>query len=127
MFACDLCDIVLRDNYNLKLHWKSNHECKFCKKTFESKLRMKDHMKVCIEGQKLLRECCHCKKRFKHKGNYEEHENVCGLNKLKQTEYKCHICNSNKTFTSNLNLVNHLHQHEKLNYHQCQECEEKKI
>ena len=83
---------------------------------------MKHHVKVCVEGEKLQRECGQCHKRFKHNGHYEVHVKGCGLDNKTVSEVMCYICFSNKKFSSNTNLVNHLHQHEKEKLYQCYEC-----
>ena len=116
MLKCNLCNVDLRDNYQLLQHKKSNNEWKFCIKIFESKVIMKHHVKVCVEGEKLQRECGQC---HKHKGHYEVHVKGCGLDNKTVSEVMCYICFSNKKFSSNTNLVNHLHQHEKEKLYQC--------
>ena len=114
MIPCLLCTAQLRDNYHLNQHNKSNHQCKFCIKTFECKITLKSHTKICFEKKKLDRQCNNCGKRFSHKGNFEAHEKVCSLIKIEKHIYECNLCYPCKRFSKNAALVNHLRCHEML-------------
>ena len=111
MVPCPLCNLELRDQYNLQVHHKSNHQCNYCTKQFSLKDNLKIHKKSCSGNDK-----------FTHKGHLNDHEKICGLKKLEKHKYECLICFPNLTFASNRNLVNHLKTHEKEKSYKCTEC-----
>ena len=62
MVSCTYCSVELRDQFNLKNHHKSNHQCKFCGNVFGQKENLKMHQKICSENKKALLTCTTCGK-----------------------------------------------------------------
>ena len=84
-FQCDTCNKSYTINVNLIRHKKEKHsliksKCDQCKKTFQNKMTLQNHMDVIHNDLKRF-ECDICKKRFVVKSHLSKHEREVHLGK----------------------------------------------
>ena len=87
MVSCLYCSVELRDQYNLKNHHKSNHECNFCGTVFGQKNNLKMHKKICSKNKKAVTPCTTCGKSFTKYCHKVEHESICGIKKISKQRH----------------------------------------
>jgi len=94
----------------------ANHlKCPYCKKTFELRNSLSNH----IKSHSALRQfvCQSCGRRFKKEGDQQRHVSLCG----REHQFRCELCG--KTFMNMNSLTNHVRVHNTDKPFQCPNCD----
>jgi hypothetical protein len=119
---CTVCNKLFRTNYKLREHMLTHAdnaerfvcETRGCRKTFKSKIGLKEH--AARHSGEFRFTCEVCQKRFLLRSYFLAHQRI----HSKAKSFSCGMCS--KTFKSKQNLVNHENFHYGLKLFPCDVC-----
>ncbi|XP_055587547.1 zinc finger protein 91-like isoform X3 [Uranotaenia lowii] len=113
---------VTRSKNEINEPEKYAHECRLCRRTFNTIFNLDCHY-ASMHEDKPQYECEHCKKRFLSSERHKSHQRICRFNKLR-IRYSCCRCPSTFSFVNNLKdhfAAKHLKKHR----YECEFCGER--
>ena len=121
VIKCHLCSKEFPKPSKLKLHFSSNHCCKWCKSEVADKAELKLHLSSCENFSLFKFRCENCGKTNDHKGHHEVHVEKCLLNNKRPKTFKCVKCD--KSFKNLQTKESHEARHSKEEQFPCIDCE----